>query len=165
MHIKKNLAGVTLIELLVYIAIFSGFLTVLSGLFISTLDVQQESVGVSSIEQDAAFLFARLQYDINRANEVVWPQANGETQTSLVLAVDEGILTYQLQNQQLSLALDLLEPQALTSPDIAVVKAEFTRLGNADGLPSIRVVISLSTNDSGNVPQQTRELTYTFGLR
>lgn len=161
----KNLPGFTLIELLIYMGIFMGFLVILSGLFVSTLEVQNEASQTARIEQDSHYVYTRMQYDISRATTLTTPATNGETAATLVLSVTEGEIVYTISNGKIMLSLDGGTPQPLTSPEIVVTQLSFQKLGNQDGVASIRVHIQLESNPVGSFSPEIRDLTYTFGMR
>ena len=49
--------GFTLVELLIYMALVVIFLGILTNLFISVIDVKNESISVGSIEQDVDLFY------------------------------------------------------------------------------------------------------------
>lgn len=158
------LAGVTLVELLIYIGLFMGFMVLLSGLFVSILQVRQESIETARIEQDSQYLYQRLHHDLNQSLNVIEPAENGAVSSSLVLETTEGEITYFLENNQLMIASELVEAQALSSSEVEVTQLSFLRLGNDEGLPTITAKLTLTSSWPGSQPE-TRELVYTFGTR
>ena len=160
-----NQYGVTLVELLIYMGLFAGFLILLSGLFISILDVQQESVETARLEQDAQFLFSRLQHDIYQADEILQPTVEGERSDVLVLLINEQEQIYMLENSKLFLSSNLSEPEPITNPEVIVSELSFHRLGNEDGFPSIRTTLTLESIIQNRSNPEKRELFFTFGTR
>jgi len=157
--------GFTLVEILIYMGLFTGFLIILTGVFVSTLEVQSESAQTARIEQDSHYLFARLQYDISRATDLTTPATNGDTTNSLVITVPEGELTYYFEDESVKLSLSGGTGEVVTSSGIKVDQLEFLRLANEDGVPSVRTQIHLSSSPLGSFSPEERSLTYTFGLR
>ncbi|MDE2025407.1 MAG: prepilin-type N-terminal cleavage/methylation domain-containing protein [Patescibacteria group bacterium] len=66
-NILKNQKGITLVELLLYMGIFSTLLMVLVQLFGSIVSVNLESEANSSVSQDGRYILNRLSYDIRQA--------------------------------------------------------------------------------------------------
>jgi hypothetical protein len=161
----KYQRGVTLVELLLYMGLFSGFLVLLSGLFISILDVQQESVDTARIEQDSQYLFSRLQYDLLRADDVLQPAENGQSDDVLVLLIDDVELVYMLDGSRVSISSASSAFRPLTSPEVTASNLSFQRLGNEEGYPSIRAELTLQSTTQGTSVPETRDLFYTFGTR
>lgn len=161
----KYQAGVTLVELIIYMGIFMGFMTLLSGLFVSILNVQQESMETARMEQDVQYLFARLQYDVSRASELVLPANNGDTGTVLILATDTGVISYYAVDGQLLISVDGGPESSLSSSGNSITQFELQRLGNLDGIPSVRIEMDIESQYQGVAQPEKRELSYTFGLR
>jgi type II secretory pathway pseudopilin PulG len=162
---KTSQRGFTLVELIIYMGLFMGFMFILSGLFVSTLDVQRESIQTATIEQDGHYVFARLQYDVGRATDLVFPANNGDTENSLLLDTPDGQVNYFLEGGQLKVTPGALETQTISSQDVRVTHLEFQRLGNEDGFPTVRMTIRLESDYFGTSNIESRVLTYTFGLR
>lgn len=101
--------GVTVVELLLYMAILSGLLSILTSIFVAALDVQTESSATSSVEQDGNYILARLAYDIHRAQSINIPSSNGLPATNSFQIVINGVnYTYSVDiNNNLILANDL----------------------------------------------------------
>lgn len=163
---QNSQAGVTLVELLIYMGLFMSFLLLLSGLLVSILDVQRESVETARIEEDSQFLYSRLKYDISRAKNITVPTLNGEISQTLTLTSPENIeISYSFENEQLVISQDAQPEQNLNHPQLIVTDGEFQRLGNEEGQFSIRVSMTLRNNvETDSVPEE-RELDYTFTTR
>src|SRR5579859_4809889 len=73
----KNQKGVTLIELIIYMGIFSTLLMVLVQLFGSIVNVSLESQSNSSVSQDSRFILSRMSYDIRLADPTSFTQPSG----------------------------------------------------------------------------------------
>ncbi len=162
---SKHQAGVTLIELIIYMGLFMGFFILLSGLFVSILDVQRDTSETAKIEQDSQFLFSRLQYDIGRATTISIPEAPGATSSALVLTTPEGEISYALENEQLKLSLNGSPSASLTSSEVKVTQASFQNLSNENGLPSIRTALTIQSALLDSSQPEIRNLIYTFGTR
>lgn len=157
-------SGFTLVELIVYMGLFMGFLALLSGVLVSTLQSQQQSIETARIEQDSHYLFSRLNYDINRAEELLVPFENGDIQPSLTLSTGEEEISYLLENERLKIVTNT-SADVLTSPGIAVKQFQVRRLGNEEGFPSIKIRIDLESKYGDREFPESRQLNYTFGLR
>src|SRR5260221_10945575 len=79
--------GFTLMELLLYMGIFSVLLVVLMQLFTSILSLHAESQATSSVDQDGNFALMRLAYDIHRSSSIVTP-ALGASSRTLTLKIN-----------------------------------------------------------------------------
>lgn len=128
--------GFTLIELLIYMALVVIFLGILTNLFISVIDVKNESTSVSSVEQDGRFIMQRLIYDANQ---------NGTQYIST---------NYSLENNNL-----MLNSEKLNSSETSVLEFTKQSLGNVGGKKSLQVKFKL---ESG---LETRDYQITLGSR
>ena len=157
---KSTLRAFTLVEILIYMALFAGFLLILSALFISILDSQLDASTSSHLDQDSWYLMNRLQYDIYRAENISLPTNNGEQTNTLNLETASSSISYSLNNNQLSVT-ENSQSYVLNSPDIIVNNLNFKKLGNENGNSTITVDLELSdlTNN------KTKPLHFTFGLR
>lgn len=94
-RLSRNLVnvhrGFTLIELLVYMGLLTIFLTVLTQVFISTLDARLESESTSSVVQDGRFITLKMMREVTSADSILSP-AKGAQSTSLSL--NSGGTTY-----------------------------------------------------------------------
>src|SRR5260221_6706185 len=91
-------AGFTMVELLLYMGIFSILLVVLIQLFTSILSLHLEPQATSSVDQDGAAILSRLSYDIHKSASISSPtigsQCNWPTTSTCKLVVSNA--TYQL---------------------------------------------------------------------
>ncbi len=156
---RQQPSGFSIVELLLYMGLFVGFLTILSAFFVATLEAQVDAVSTSHEDQDSWYILSRLQNDVYQATDVVTPAANGDESTELVLDMDGTEVTYSLVNNKLVITQDL-ETAQLLSENIMASNLSFERLGN-DYTGSIIIHLDLLDN-SGN---QLRDLDFTVGLR
>src|SRR3990167_7290655 len=73
----KTDSGFTIVELVIYMGLFSILLVVMTQLFISTLKVQLSSESTSNVEQDSRFILARMMFDTQNASDIVIPATLG----------------------------------------------------------------------------------------
>lgn len=128
--------GFTLIELLIYMALVVIFLGILTNLFISVIDVKNESTAVSDIEQDGRFILTRLLYDSNQ---------NGALSIATNYSLVENKLTLNGEN--------------LNSLDTKVLEFITVPLGNIGGKQSLQVKFKLENG------MEVRDYQITLGSR
>lgn len=164
-YLQKSRKGLSIIELLLYLGILSIFLGVLTQIIHSSLDVQLESEGSSSVDLANIYLISRLQYDVHRATAITSPATSGVAGTALSLTVDGITYTYQVANSQLTLTNDL-GVNRLTDATVAISDFSVTRLGTNAPTETVRIsytLTSASTTTSGQ--PQTRSTLFTIGTR
>ena len=140
---KKS--GFTIIELLIYIALLSGFILILGQLFFSILDTQLESQANSAVDSEGQYLLARLDYDIRRASSLTTPATLGQSGSVLTLNIGGTAYTYSLTGSNLELTVSG-NALPLNSQNIFVTGFTVRRLGNPDpAKPSVLIDISISS--------------------
>lgn len=141
--IKKG-SGFTLVELVIYMGLFSGFLLILSNMFISVLSIGIESETTSSVSQDTRFLMARLSYDMNRADGVIFPTTYASPSGSLVLSINGENYTYFLADEKLMLSNNA-GTYALNGSGTKVTAANFLKYGSAEVKDVIKSEVAIES--------------------
>lgn len=137
--------GITLVELLLYMAILSVLLTVLTTIFISALDVQSESSASSSVEQDGNYILAKLEYDMHRAQSINIPSSNGEINSNFQIVVDGINYTYDIDENNNLILADSLGENSLNNYGSSVSGFSVQRLGNVGGIEdTLRISFTLT---------------------
>lgn len=162
--IKFGSVGTTLIELLLYLGLFSVMTLILAEVFLSVLDVQLESRSTSRVEEDGRFILARLDYDIVNAQAIVSPPNLGDQSNTLEITVNSTNYTYTLSNSNLTL-INNNGTNSLNSFDTSISNLSFTRLGELSGKPSVRILYTVSSRVSKSSGVETKSYQTTIGLR
>lgn len=146
--LARNQAGFTLVEISLYLALFSILVVALSDIFLTILDLQTFSQTQSSVAADAQFTTARLQYDLSQADQVLTPANPGDTSSELVYTLDGETYTYRV----VSSILEVSGPETATAVsdlNTLVSDLSFKRLGSPSGTNSIKASYQLlSLTDS-----------------
>ena len=153
---KIGQKGVTLVEMLVVMGLLAIFLLIMTTIFTSTLDVQNQSDAYSATTSDGRFIMARLNYDIARASAVTTPASLGASGSSLVLTVSGNTYTYALNGNNLQLT-DNVGSANLNGSGTTISNLNFQPLGNPAGKDTIRYTFTLTstTKHSGTPDSQT----------
>lgn len=153
---RLNQKGVTLVEMLVVMGLLSGLLIVISTIFTSAADVQQQSNGYSSLLANARFIMARLNYDIARSSAIVSPASLGSSANSLQLTIGGTNYTYALNGSDLQLT-DSLGTDNINDNNVTVSNVSFEELGSSSGKPTISYSYTITGTavDHGIVASQT----------
>ena len=161
---KKLSRGFTIVELLIYTTILLGLLYIFTSMFGSILDVQLESETQSAIIQDSGYIFARLSYDIGRANSIQIPSSLGASSSLLTLGINGVDSTYSLSNGTLLLTR-ASDSAALNSFGTTVSNISFRRYGNVSGKNSISVSYTLTATTQRTGGSESQDFQSTIGLR
>ena len=162
-HINYH-RGFTLVELILYGAILMSFLVVLTSLFSSLIQMQLSSESHSSLALDSRYLFSRLSYDIGRASGISFPISTASSSSVLQLTIDGSIHTYARSGNDLFVTNPLGSIQ-LNSFDTSVTDISFLRLGNSQGVQSLKINFTLSSLITREQGTENRSFETTFALR
>lgn len=160
---KKN-KGFTIVEMLVYMGLLTGFLVVLTQIFLSSLDVQLASERTSSVAQDGRYILSRLEYDVARAQAITVPVALGGQAGSLQLTIAGIPHTYLVDNGNLTLT-NALGTNTVNSVGTGISGFTVRRLGNVNGKQSARVSFILTSTTEGPTGPEVRTYQTTIGIR
>lgn len=157
-------SGFTLVELLIFMGLFSVILVVLSSLFAAIIQQQLENQVISAVESDSTYVVSRLAYDFEQADTVVVPVENGDETVSLTLDINGEEYEYLLNDSTLEVVTPT-DTVHLTSPRTVVTDLSFQRLGNESGVPTIRVRMTLSSLAENSTGAEVTEIDTIFGIR
>lgn len=125
--------GYTLIELVVYMGLLGILLVILSQFFIAALNVQLVSKADTAVEQDGAYILARVTYDLRRATTVSQPSLGQTVATLSAIIADSGVnnaYQYALDDENLVLTI-AGSPSQLNSDQSSISNFSLTRIGNS----------------------------------
>lgn len=121
--------GLTLIELLIYIAVFSGIAVVTTNMFLSLAKARGQSEARSEVNAAIRFATERIRQDLKGASVLTTPIL-GTSATTLVATVSGVTITYDVSAGQLRRQEGVATPVAVTGTSIFVNPPSFTRLEN-----------------------------------
>jgi len=149
---SRKSSGFTLVELIIYMALLSAFLLVLTNIFTAVLRVRVDSQSSSSVEQDGRFILARLAYDINRATTDTVPNP-----TSLNLTISGQTYSYVLNGTNLQLTQPGSLVDSLNGSGSQITSLSFQKIANTGGKEDT-IKIQLSLQSSAVAQGATREI-------
>lgn len=162
--------GYTLLELLIYMGIFSTVIVVLTNVFSQILDLQLESKSTSSVETDGGFILARLMYDLNQVqggSNLLIPASLGQTASTLQFVSNSVNYTYSLDGSNNLILTNNTSGTSdmLNSYDTQITSVSFQRLGNTGGRNSIQVVFTIASRTTRSSGPETRSYQTTVATR
>ncbi len=149
-HRKKQ--AFTLIELLIFVAMFSVIITVLMQIYSSIVAKQIEVQQFSSVDTDQMFILNRLQYDLSRTTSISTPATVGGTSPSLSLQIDGSQYTYSASANRLYLTMGATS-EYVNSFRSRISNLMFTRLGNPNGKNAIGVGFTVTSTLVDQTPE------------
>ncbi|OGG59942.1 hypothetical protein A3C89_03310 [Candidatus Kaiserbacteria bacterium RIFCSPHIGHO2_02_FULL_50_50] len=120
--------GMSLIELLVYIAIVSIVVVVLSATYISFLNARAKTEAVAITDTALRYVAETLTRDVERATSIVTP-ASGVVGTSTLLMHGSSTIAYALLDGALTRTVDGVA-ETLTSDRVVVTQFALTHTEN-----------------------------------
>ncbi len=160
----QHRSGFTLIELILFMGLFSILMVVLMRIFTAIVEQQAEVESYSAVESDRLFISRRLAYDIARASAITLPASPGNQGPSLSLTIASQTYTYALQNGNLVLTsptgTDRINQIGTTIPTV-----NFRRLGNVNGKNSINLFMTVRSRITRPQGFEEKTINTTFGTR
>lgn len=162
-HHKKNSAGYTLVELIIYFALVSLLFIQLTSLFITVLDAKKDTQALSSVERDGQFIYSRMLYDIARADALLEPASLGETSNRIRLTIDGQEYIYEISGSILTLSIGGSPSLLHTRTQASEFSA--TRLGKVGGLHTVKLQFRITSPIQENRGPENKLYQTTIGLR
>lgn len=161
---KKPQNGFTIVEMMLYMALMTILLVILTEIFTSIISVRLNADANSAVDQDTRFILARLNYDIQRSSAVSTPASLGQTSGSLALTISGSTYTYSLSNGVLSLTTPSGASQ-LTSSETSISQLSFQKIGNTGGKETVQVLMTIKSKAITPAQAQQRSIQTTLGRR
>ncbi|MDO8536904.1 MAG: type II secretion system protein [bacterium] len=155
LHTTYSRRGFTIIELLVFSAIFVLVMISFISILVVITRVQSRQSAVAEVNQQSQFLLQQIQYYIERASLVELAQDTTTSTLKLRMAASSSDPTYiYLSGSTVYLRLtDAGAAQALTSGKVNVTALDFRNRSNAPSHDSVSVSFTVAYNTS-NLQQQ-----------
>jgi len=147
---KKHQSGFTMIELLMYLGLYSILIVVITQLFLTLIESRTEAENLTRLQQESRYIAQRLSYDIRRAESVTLPAQVGQSGNQLQLNIDGETFRYQVNVNGF---LELVSPSGTASISSQVTADEFL----------VQKTGSIGLNDGASVrlllvsPQETAQ--------
>lgn len=161
-----NKKGFTLIELLMASGILMILMGVLTSVFGSIIDAQNDSQATSGVDQDGRYVVARLVYDMQRASEIVSPATpSTTTQSTLTLKINTVDNIYSLDGSGNLQVNNDLGVNLLNSHTTKIENLTFQRIGIGGNTDTVQVkfrVVSRIQEAAGN---ESRDFQTTLSIQ
>lgn len=173
--------GISLLELLIYIALLAVIMVIISSSFISMIAGKGKAEAQSDVNSAIRFSLERLTQDIKSATSVTTPSCTpsctadaNSSATTLVMTIGGQAVVYDISGGDLRRTVGVSAPEPITaSTTVNVVNTRFTRLENTNLVStslsatttSIRIGISLQHRNTSPEFQYKNTATTTVTLR
>lgn len=158
----KKSKGYTLIEILIYTVIVSLYLFLVAQLFISIKTANANSIALGALQKNSRQIVADLTSTLRNAQTVNTPAAG---QTTTVLSLNNGAISYQLQNGILQ-KTENGQTWDLTTPEVTLANLSFQNPVEATQTASLHLTLTIESNyllEGGR--QLSEDLVTTITLR
>lgn len=163
-HLSESTYGYTLVELLMFIGLFSILLSVLTTIFFSTLELRARTEITTTVEQDSRYVLQKLTQVVRDADSVILPLANGNSSSQLIISRGGSTETYQIQNAKLVqiVGTDSFQLNASTTN---IDSFSVQKLGNISGSSTVKISLTLSSTGAVAATHYSQTITTTIGIR
>lgn len=162
-------SGFSLLELLIYVAILSGLMVVVSDSFISLSRARGQAQARSEVNSAIRFATERIRQDLKGASVITTPVL-GTPSVSLQATVSGTTIIYDVLAGQLRRKEGVASPVAVSGTNVFVSTPTFTRLENYNTplgatTTAIQTAMSFRYNSSSTDWVYTDTLRTTVSLR
>ncbi len=164
MNKKSSQIGFTLVELIIYMGLFSILLTVLTTFFSTIVDSKLESESSTSVEQDSKYILSKLIYDIQQAESVAQPAALGTSTSSAQLVINGTTYTYDIRNNNFVLTFNG-NSYELNSYQTKMNSFSVQKIGNNSGKPTLKITAEIESRIMQAKGADKRYINTTVSLR
>jgi prepilin-type N-terminal cleavage/methylation domain-containing protein len=147
-------AGFSLLELLIYVAILSILMVVISNTFISLSRGNGQSQAKGEVNSAIRFATELLRQDLKNASVVTTP-SSGNSSNTLVLTRNNETIIYDVSGGVLRRKESISSPVNITNSNILVGAPSFTRIENTNSVfntTNVSIKINMTFNYSGTSP-------------
>lgn len=153
-------SGLTLIEVVIYVALLSIFLSFSIGTMYGLLESQSQNRRRIETQEEANFLMAKIEWALSDASAINFPAAGA---SSSVLSVDKygfsaNPVVFDVSSGTMRLARGGGAPAALSDGNVVVSQASFTHNAALNGAPE-SVAISFTVSEANPVSPPTASTT------
>lgn len=172
--VKQRLRGIqftkgfTLLELLIYMGLFTVLISILAGVFTAVLNVQLESQAVSSVQQDGRYILSKLSYDLHQvqnSSDVTTPATIGQTSSSLQITINSTNYLYAVDGSGNLTITSGGSTDQINSYDTNISGFSVTRLGSSGNNPTFRIQFTITSRVEKNSGYETQSFDTTLGIR
>ena len=162
-HCKSKCRGFSLLELLIYVAILSGLVVIISSTFISLSKGNGQSQAKSEVNGAIRFATELLRQDLKNASAVSVPTA-GTPSATLTLTRGGVTIIYDISGGILRRKEGAASPVNVTNSNITVSTPTFTRIENTNTVFSTTNV-SIKINMTFAYNSNSSDWTYSASLQ
>ena len=142
---RKNEKGFSLIELLIYIAIFVTSSTFLVAILTSVTRIQVRQGAINTVNRQIRFVTNLIERKVGESSII--DMTSGETASEIMLRMpnaEADPTSIYLENERLFIKEGLASPKAITDASVVVDNFKATKLMNPGGKAVVQAVVGIS---------------------
>jgi len=150
-HITKNKSGFSLLELLIYISLLSGFLLIIVNIFFMVSSSSQREEARAEVQQNLRFAMEQIASELRSSDSAITVNAPASGASGNILNfTSSGITTeFAVSGGVLRKTIGAsINPLTNDKVTVSTSSPLFTRLDNSDANPSIQIILTISYNDN-----------------
>jgi type II secretory pathway component PulJ len=159
-----NKKAFTLVELALYMGIFSILLLVFVELFAVLVNRQLETESLSHTQQNANYLLSKLSYDFSQANSIQLPANPGSPTSSLRLLAGTTLYDYYLSSGNFISSHSGIIDQ-LNDSETTVTNLTFQRLGEGTIADVVQIKCTISSKTKKQSGYDVTHFSTSLGIR
>jgi hypothetical protein len=141
--------------MIITMGLLAGFMVILTGIFVSGVDVESQTSSYSALTGDGRTILARLAYDIHRASAITAPASLGGSGSSLGLTINGDSYVYAIDSGRFGLTINGGSVNYLTGDKSTISALNFEELGNSGGQAAVRYSFTVSADNNRTTESQT----------
>lgn len=148
---KFSCRGTTLIEVLLYSLLVSGFLFSVSYFALTAFDNKTKNDSGAEVNDNAQIINEIITLSLRNAKEIITPTTGQSTGSLLIVTQNGDQLNYTLSNGILQLSENGGNPSDLTSENTVISNLLFTNLSAPETEGTIRIEYDINFKNPNNV--------------
>ncbi len=156
-----NRRGFTLVEILLYVALFAITMSALSSVYISSLSTDLLAKRAQDLIETQRHAGIRLRETVQSANQITVP-ASGTADTLTVdgPGIADGPVTFSVIAGRLYMETAAIPATAITPADLTVAAFTATRLGGSP--PGVEIVLTITAESGTTTLTETSDFIVTL---
>lgn len=153
-YCKIRRSGTTLIEVLLYSLLVSGFLFVVSNFALDAIGNKSKNDAGAEVNDNAQIVTEQITSAIRNARTIQFPANPGQSDSTLIIITADGNQkNYSLADEQLLLSVNGGTPITLTPVNIVISNLIFTNLTMPSTEGNVRIQMDLAFRNPAGVAE------------
>lgn len=148
---QSRYQGTTLIEVLLYSLLVSGFLFSVSYFAYNAIDNKTKNDASAEVNDNAQIINEIITLSLRNAKEIITPTTGQSTESLLIVAQDGNQINYTLANGILQISRNGGNPADLASANTTISNLHFTNLSTPGTEGNIKIEYDINFRNPNNI--------------